>query len=177
MISALGLDLGRKRIGVAGCDRTGLIATGLTTLHRTSFAEDVRQLQHWVTERQAEVLVVGLPYTLDGTIGRQARQTQKLAHRLATALELPLVFVDERLTSVEAEEMLCQPQAGCRPSPHLHSLDRKALVDRKAACLILQRWLDHQRTPSFDSTIPNASHPFAKLMENDPWYEGHFPLN
>ncbi len=61
-ISALGLDLGRKRIGVAGCDRTGLIATGLTTIERRSFAEDVAQLQRIAKERQVEILVVGLPY-------------------------------------------------------------------------------------------------------------------
>ncbi|NCJ08409.1 Holliday junction resolvase RuvX [Synechococcales cyanobacterium C] len=137
MISALGLDLGHKRIGVAGCDRTGLLATGLTTLHRTSFAEDLRQLQEWVSERQAEVLVVGLPYRLNGELGNQAKRTQKLAHRIARALNLPLVFVDERLTSVEAEEML--------RSQRLHPSQHKALVDRKAACLILQQWLDQRQ--------------------------------
>ena len=58
-VSALGLDVGKKRMGVAGCDGTGLIATGLTTIYRTSLAEDLRQLQEIIQERNIEVLVVG----------------------------------------------------------------------------------------------------------------------
>ena len=73
-ISALGLDVGSKRIGVAGCDRTGLIAAGLTTSERSSFDRDIEQLRHWVDERQVQVLVVGLPYTMEGKLGfRRAR--------------------------------------------------------------------------------------------------------
>ncbi|NEO03791.1 MAG: Holliday junction resolvase RuvX, partial [Moorea sp. SIO3I7] len=78
-ISALGLDLGSKRIGVAGCDGTGLIATGLTTIERTSFQRDVDQLRELVETREVQVLVVGLPYSMDGTLGFQARKVQKLA--------------------------------------------------------------------------------------------------
>ena len=65
-ISALGLDIGKKRIGVAGCDGTGLIATGLTTIERQSFALDVAKLQQLVQERTAQILIVGLPYTMRG---------------------------------------------------------------------------------------------------------------
>lgn len=136
-ISALGLDIGRKRIGVAGCDRTGLIATGLTTLYRQSFATLVEALADLVHERQAELLVVGLPLTMEGNEGFQARQVRKLGDRLGRALDLPIVYVDERLTSVEAEQLI---QAE-RRSPR----DNKGLVDRKAAALILQRWLDQRR--------------------------------
>lgn len=137
-ISALGLDVGRKRIGVAGCDGTGLIATGLTTLERRSFQEDVAQLRQWVLDRQVQVLVVGLPYTLSGEIGFQAKQVQKFATRLAKALELPLEYVDERLTSVQAEQLMQE----ARQSPSRH----KALIDRKAAAIILQQWLDERRS-------------------------------
>jgi putative holliday junction resolvase len=139
VISALGLDLGHRRIGVAGCDRTGLIATGLTTIHRTTFAQDIAQLQHWVQERQVEVLVAGLPYNMDGQIGTQARRTQKLARRLATALQLPLEYMDERLTSYEAELML--------QAEHISPSRHKESIDRKAAALILQQWLDQRRQP------------------------------
>ncbi|MEO0458615.1 MAG: Holliday junction resolvase RuvX, partial [Cyanobacteria bacterium P01_A01_bin.114] len=97
-VSALGLDIGTKRIGVAGCDRTGLIATGLTTLEGQSFDQVTEQLRALVNERQVTVLVVGLPYTLSGEIGRQARQVQKFTRRLAAALTLPVEYVDERLT-------------------------------------------------------------------------------
>ena len=85
-VSALGLDIGSKRIGVAGCDGTGLIATGLTTIERHSFALDVAQLQRIVKERQAQILVVGLPYSMNGSVGFQAKQVQKLAQRLALSL-------------------------------------------------------------------------------------------
>ena len=60
-VSALGLDVGSKRLGVAGCDGTGLIATGLTTIKRSSWKEDIKQLQEIVKEREVTVLVIGLP--------------------------------------------------------------------------------------------------------------------
>lgn len=136
-ISALGLDIGSKRIGVAGCDGTGLIATGLTTIERSSFERDVAQLQELVDSRQVQVLVVGLPYSMDGTLGSQAQKVQKLARRLAEALQLPVEYVDERLTSVEAEELIKAEKRS--PSRN------KSLIDRKAAAIILQQWLDVRR--------------------------------
>lgn len=144
-ISALGLDVGRKRVGVAGCDRTGLIATGITTVERTSFERDVQQIQDIVKERQVEILVVGLPYSMDGSVGFQARQVQKFATRLAKALQLPVEYVDERLTSFQAEQMLIAENRS--PSRN------KGLIDRKAAALILQQWLDTRRTNAQSSTV------------------------
>lgn len=137
-ISALGLDIGRKRIGVAGCDGTGLIATGLTTIERKSFEEDVMQLKGWIQEREVQILVVGLPYSMNGAFGFQAKQVQKFAQRLAQALHLPVEYVDERLTSVQAEQLMHTENIS--PSRH------KALVDRKAAAIILQQWLDERRS-------------------------------
>lgn len=136
-ISALGLDVGSKRIGVAGCDGTGLIATGLTTIERTSFDRDVQQLKELVEQRQAQILVVGMPYSLDGTIGFQAKQVKKFAERLTKALQLPVEYVDERLTSLEAEELIKAEKRS--PSRN------KSLIDRKAAAIILQQWLDVRR--------------------------------
>ncbi|BAY18078.1 Holliday junction resolvase-like protein [Anabaenopsis circularis NIES-21] len=136
-ISALGLDVGLKRIGVAGCDRTGLIATGITTVERSSFERDVEQIQNIVNEREVEILVVGLPYSMDGSLGFQARQVQKFANRLGKALKLPIEYVDERLTSYQAEQMLIAEKVS--PSRN------KGLIDRKAAALILQQWLDTRR--------------------------------
>ena len=135
-ISALGLDLGHRRIGVAGCDGTGLIATGLMTIRRTSFAQDLNLLRQIVAERQVQTLVVGLPYTMDGELGTQARKTQKLASRIAKALDLPLHYVDERLTSHEAELMM--------RSQRINLAQHRDLIDRKAAALILQQWLDQK---------------------------------
>lgn len=144
-IFALGLDVGRKRIGVAGCDRTGLIATGITTIERTSFEQDVEKIRQIVNEREVKVLVVGLPYSMDGSIGFQARQVQKFTNSLAKVLKLPVEFVDERLTSFQAEQMLIAENRS--PSRH------KGLIDRKAASLILQQWLDAKRAISKNTEI------------------------
>lgn len=137
-ISALGIDVGSKRIGLAGCDGTGLIATGITTIERKSFVEDVEKIQQIVNDRQVQILVVGLPYNMDGSLGFQARHVQKFANRLAKSLQLPLEYMDERLTSFQAEQLLISENRS--PSRN------KGLIDRKAAALILQQWLDVRRT-------------------------------
>ncbi len=136
-IAALGLDVGKKRIGVAGCDGTGLIAFGITTIERSSWQADMTQLKNLVTERQIDTLVVGLPYSMDGTLGSQARHVQKFAKAAAAELNLSLEYTDERLTSFEAEQMMIG--AGIAPSRN------KGLIDRKAAAIILQQWLDQKR--------------------------------
>jgi putative holliday junction resolvase len=136
-ISALGLDVGSKRVGVAGCDGLGLMATGLTTIARSSFERDIAQLKNLVEEREVQVLVVGLPYTMDGSVGFQAKQVQKYAQRVAYALNLPLEYVDERLTSFQAEQLML--------SENISPSQNKAVIDRKAAALILQQWLETRR--------------------------------
>lgn len=137
-VSALGLDVGKKRIGVAGCDGTGLIATGLMTIERKSFAQVLEQLRQLVNDRRVQVLVVGLPYSMSGNLGFQAKQVQKFAQAIATALQLPLEYVDERLTSFQAEQLL--------HAENLSPSRNKGLIDRKAAALILQQWLDERRS-------------------------------
>lgn len=145
-IAVLGLDIGTKRIGVAGCDGLGLIATGLTTIYRAGFDQDLAAFAEIVADRQVDTLVVGLPYTMDGSLGRQAQQVQKYAARLAKLLNLSLEYTDERLTSVAAEEVIAA--TGRIPSRN------KADIDKKAAAIILQQWLDERRSktpkPIFD---------------------------
>ena len=133
-VAALGLDVGGKRIGVAGCDGLGLIATGITTIWRSSFPEDIAQLQEIILDRQVEILVLGLPYTMDGKIGSQAKQVQKFARRVAAAIELPIEYIDERLTSYAAEEMM--------KTANISVSQNKGTIDRIAAAVILQQWLD-----------------------------------
>ncbi len=137
-ISALGLDVGKKRIGVAGCDGTGLIAFGIGTIEHRSFKATLEQLQALVTDRQVSILVIGLPYSMDGSLGSQARQVQKFATAIAAALNLPVEYVDERLTSFEAKEML--------QAEGIFAARQKGLIDRKAAAIILQQWLDERRS-------------------------------
>jgi putative holliday junction resolvase len=133
-VAALGLDVGSKRIGVAGCDGLGMIATGITTIWRSSFSEDIAQLNQIIEERQVEILVMGLPYTMDGNIGSQAKQVQKFARRVAAVIELPIEYIDERLTSYAAEEMMKEAKISVSQN--------KATIDRIAAAVILQQWLD-----------------------------------
>ncbi|MBE9047014.1 Holliday junction resolvase RuvX [Pleurocapsales cyanobacterium LEGE 10410] len=148
-VSALGLDVGKKRMGIAGCDGTGLIATGLTTIYRTSWAEDLRQLKEIIEEREVDILVIGLPYNLNGTIGFQAKQVQKFADRVAKSLQIPIEYVDERLTSVEAESQLkAQKQFSSR---------NKGAVDRRAAAIILQQWLDLRRAKKMKEVEQGSS--------------------
>ena len=136
-VAALGLDVGSKRIGVAGCDGLGMMATGITTIWRSSFPNDMEQLAEIIDDRQVEILVIGLPYTMDGNIGSQAKQVQKFARRVATVIELPIEYVDERLTSYAAEQMMIEAKISvCR---------NKATIDRIAAAVILQQWLDERR--------------------------------
>ncbi len=135
-VAALGLDVGSRRIGVAGCDGLGLIATGITTIWRTSFPEDIAELADIIAERQVEILVLGLPYTMDGKIGSQAKQVQKFARRVATVIELPIEYIDERLTSYAAEEMMKEANISVSRN--------KATIDRIAAAVILQQWLDER---------------------------------
>jgi putative holliday junction resolvase len=133
-VAALGLDVGGKRIGVAGCDGLGLIATGITTIWRSSFQEDIAQLTQIITNRQVEILVLGLPYKMDGSIGSQAKQVQKFARRVAAVIDLPIEYVDERLTSYAAEQMMI--------ASNISVSQNKGTVDRIAAAVILQQWLD-----------------------------------
>jgi putative holliday junction resolvase len=136
-ISALALDVGSKRIGVAGCDGTGLIATGIMTIDRTSFQQVVEIIRQLISDRSVSVLVVGLPYTLAGELGTQAKQVQKFMRRLTKAIELPVEYVDERLTSVTAEQLMIAAGHSTR--------DNKGMIDRTAAALILQDWLNLRR--------------------------------
>lgn len=137
-ISALGLDVGKRRIGVAGCDGTGLIASGITTIERRSYDQVMGELRKLVQERRVQVLIVGLPYCMNGTLGLQAKQVQKFAREASAVLGLPVEYVDERLTSFQAEQLLHAENIS--PSRH------KSLIDRKAAALILQQWLDERRS-------------------------------
>jgi putative holliday junction resolvase len=152
-ISALGLDIGRKRVGVSGCDGTGLIATGITTIYRTSLVEDLKKLQAIVDEREVKLLIVGLPYSLNGYLGHQAKEVQKYAHKIAKALELPVEYVDERLTSVEAEMQLKEQKR--------FSSRNKGLIDQQAATIILQQWLDERRQSAQSSTSLSSSYLYS----------------
>lgn len=132
---ALGIDLGSKRVGVAVSDRSGTIAGPLTVVARSGrVADDHRRLAALVTEEEAEVVVVGLPLSLDGSDGPAARAARREADQLATVVGVPVVLHDERLTTVSAERTL--------RSAGLRAPARREVVDKVAAAVMLQSWLD-----------------------------------
>ena len=135
---ALGLDLGAKRIGVAVSDRSGTVASPLGVVERSGrVGEDHRRLAALVREEEAEVVVVGLPLSLDGSEGTAAQGARREAEQLATVVGVPVETYDERLTTVTAERNL--REAGLRGRA------RRRVVDQVAAAVILQGWLDRRR--------------------------------
>ncbi len=128
----LGLDVGDRRIGVAICDETQTLARPLLTLHRTSKKEDFAKIAALCREHAVEKVIVGLPRTLRGEDGPQARRVRRYAAELQAALELPLEFWDERFSTVEAHDLMAA--AG-------RKLSSKAEIDAIAASVILQEYL------------------------------------
>lgn len=134
MIS-MGLDVGTKTIGVAVSDGLGMMAHPVCTVRREGVNKDVTKLLDIVAKWRVEHLVVGLPLELDGTEERSARLARQVGEALSERAELPVVYVDERFTSVEAERQLL--------SAGLRRAKRKEVIDQQAAVLILKSWLDH----------------------------------
>jgi putative holliday junction resolvase len=133
----LALDVGKKRIGLAVSDGLGITAQGLETLERTRIREDLAKLKALAAERGVETLLVGRPLHMSGAESRQSEYTSEFAARLGEHLGLPVVFWDERLTSVEAERRL--REAGARMAA------RRGAVDRMAAVLLLESYLEFRR--------------------------------
>jgi putative Holliday junction resolvase len=132
---AIGLDLGAKRIGVAVSDRSGTIASPLTVLVRgRSRRDDHARIAELVRTEEADCVVVGLPRSLSGADGPAARAARTEAERLATVVGVPVETHDERLTTVTAERSLAE--GGVRGAA------RRQVVDKVAAAVILQSWLD-----------------------------------
>jgi putative holliday junction resolvase len=145
-VRLLGLDIGERRIGVAVCDPGGRVATPVTVLDARRLAADLAPLLRLASDYEAEGLVVGLPLTMGGEEGPQARSVRETAERLATGVGLPLFFVDERLTSVQAERSMASAGADAR--------SRRGSVDMVAAALLLQSYLD--AAASIDTTETDA---------------------
>jgi putative Holliday junction resolvase len=129
----LGLDLGDARIGVAISDDRRRIAVPLGTV-RTGAPADVKAIADLVTEHGVTTVVVGHPLNLSGEAGVRAHHAERFAEVLEGFLDVPVVLQDERLSSVEADRALREAGASGR--------ERRRTVDRSAATVILQAWLD-----------------------------------
>jgi putative Holliday junction resolvase len=133
----LGLDLGDARIGVAISDERRRLAVPLGTV-RTGAPGDVKAIAGLVREHDVTAVVVGHPLLMSGQAGERAHHAERFAAALASFLEIPVVLHDERLSSVEADRALREAGIGGRA--------RRRAVDRSAATVILQSWLDAERT-------------------------------
>lgn len=130
----LGLDYGEKRIGVAVCDELGLTAQGLPTLIRKTKKHDLEILDHFIRNYSVQKIVIGYPLRLDGSEGIQCEKVNRFARMLNKNFLLPVIKWPETLSTKEAEEILIQ--SGVRWQK------RKEKVDKLAACIILQNFLD-----------------------------------
>ncbi len=137
-VRALGVDLGSKRVGIAVSDLSGTIASALTTVHRSrSRRHDHAEIARIAHDEEADVVVVGLPLSLDGSHGKAATAATAEARQLASVVGVPVEMYDERFTTVTAERGM--REAG------LDAPARRKIVDKVAAAVMLQSWLDHRR--------------------------------
>lgn len=132
----LGLDVGERRIGIAVADERVRVALPVTVVERSDLPVDLDGIARLVQEQEAEAVVIGLPISLNGTLGPQAQAVKAFGQELAARLSLPIEYWDERLSTVEAERRLAS--AG-RRGPKA-----RARRDAAAAAIVLQGYLDSQ---------------------------------
>lgn len=132
----MGLDVGSKTIGVAVSDELGFSAHPISTVRRRNLRADLQELTRIIKQQDVVRLIVGLPLNMNGSEGPRAGESRKLGEALSDHASLPVIYWDERLTSVAAEKSLIEADVSRKK--------RKEVIDQVAACLILQGWLDSQ---------------------------------
>ncbi|MCC3143708.1 Holliday junction resolvase RuvX [Halanaerobium sp. Z-7514] len=130
----LGIDYGNKRVGIAVSDALGWTAQPLTTLKQQGHQKLLAEIKEYIEKYQVEKIVVGMPYSMDGSRGKRAEITQAFINFLENNLAIPVEIQDERLTTSQAENILLEAD--------LSRKDRKDVIDKVAAALILQSYLD-----------------------------------
>ena len=131
----LGLDFGTKTIGVAVSDETGLIGQGVGTIKRTNLQQDLRELQKKIERYHVEKIVIGLPKNMDGSLGNSAQLVFDFIEKLKKTFSIQVDTWDERLSTVEAERVLLDAD--------MSRNKRKKVIDKVAATIILQGYLDY----------------------------------
>jgi putative Holliday junction resolvase len=142
----LGLDVGSRRIGVAVSDPLGITAQGLETLQRRNKRYDFEQLQRVIQKYDVREIVVGLPLRMSGAEGTQSDKMQVFAEELRKRFRLPVHLWDERLTSAEANRLLRETDLSIEK--------RGKAVDRMAAILILQGWMEQRAAAASGFRLP-----------------------
>jgi putative Holliday junction resolvase len=130
----LALDVGDRRIGVAVSDELGITAQGVSTIHRRSWAADLAEIARLAEHWGVGGVVVGLPLTLQGTVGPRTRIVQDFMARLARAMRVPIMTWDERFSTATVERVLIEADVS--------RAKRKQVIDKAAAVVILQDFLD-----------------------------------
>jgi putative Holliday junction resolvase len=134
----LALDHGTKRMGIAISDELGMIAQPLEFIPAEPFAEFLDRLNEIIRTKQVELILVGMPRNMDGSYGPAALKVQEFVAVLKDAMTIPIQTLDERLTSVQAHRFLTEAEVSGR--------QRKGKVDKSAAAVLLQSYLDGCRT-------------------------------
>lgn len=134
----IGIDYGEKRIGVAKSDPLGLLAHGITTIEwDRDIEKPINQIQQIVIQHNVEKVILGLPLNMDDTEGEKAIKVRDFADVLKKRINIPVEFYDERLSTVEAHDII-----------HIQGKKtgkNKKRIDMVAACVILQSYLDNMK--------------------------------
>ena len=127
--SVLSLDIGDKRIGIAGCDPLGITITHLPAIFRDSFEKDLKKFEKICFNRRVEGLICGNPLDMNGMETKQSIRCKKYGFKLAKCLKLPLAFINEHCSTIEAKEKFSL------------NIDKTGRLDSAAAAILLQQWL------------------------------------
>ncbi len=133
---SLGLDIGDRRIGVALSDPEGILASPLAVIDRRSDSLDIEAITEIIHQKQVGQVIVGLPLSMDGSLGQQAEKVKDFTQKLGEHTKVPIDYRDERLTTVMAERL--KQAAGGK---------KKTGNDAQAAAIILQGYLDEKHKP------------------------------
>lgn len=132
----IGLDVGDRRIGVAISDELGITAQGLEVIETSGNGKDIERILELIKKYNATQVVLGLPVNMNGTIGPRGELTKKFGDKLKKFTNVTIDYWDERLTTVVAEKALIEAD--------LSRKKRKGVIDKLAAVLILQNYLDYR---------------------------------
>ena len=130
----MALDVGSRTIGIACSDALLMTAQGIETIRRTSLENDFNRLRELISEYEVHELVVGMPKNMNGTKGERAEKTEDFVEKMKAVIDLPVIFWDERLSTVMAERQLIAADVSRKK--------RKGVIDKMAAVVILQGYLD-----------------------------------
>ncbi len=137
VLRKMGLDIGNKRIGIAISDSLNYTAQGKEVLIRKNHQQDLKIIKNYIDKYQVDELVVGLPKNMDNSTGPQAKKVKNYFNFLRNNLEISVILWDERFSTKEAEKILIEAD--------LSRADRKKVIDKVAASIILQGYLDYRK--------------------------------